>query len=489
MALTQVPVSMVDFSVNPTLSGGTANGVAYLNDSKVLTTGSVLTFNGTSFALNVSGAQSTMRALASAGQTATLQIAANGNTAGSTSLDLVQDSSSNGYLFQRANAPLIFGVNNSEAMRLTSTGLGIGTSSPGSPLSFASATGQKIRFYNALTGYGIGVESSEFRFVTDNSAVFTWGVGSYASPSEKMRLDTSGNLGLGVTPSAWSAFAPVLQIKTPGGGAGAFTGSGVDNFRMFANTYYDGSYKRYGAGYATQYEQATGYHAWYTAASSTANSTITFTQAMTLDASGNLGIGVTTLGNKLEVNGGINMATTTATVPSYGMMVASGVGTQITSALHTAFYNNGSERARIDSSGNLGIGTSSPGVKVEAVGAYRGTFNSQSAGGPTAHGLELRQSTTSTKALVAGYSTSGNQIGAYIQAVNFGTAYEDLVLQPQGGNLGLGGTSFGSGVKVLFLANATAPSSNPTGGGILYVESGALKFRGSSGTVTTIANA
>ncbi|NBU93790.1 MAG: hypothetical protein EBS18_04470 [Actinobacteria bacterium] len=39
------------------------------------------------------------------------------------------------------------------------------------------------------------------------------------------------------------------------------------------------------------------------------------------------------------------------------------------------------------------------------------------------------------------------------------------------------------------LYNSTAPASNPTGGGYLYVESGALKYRGSSGTVTTIANA
>jgi len=40
------------------------------------------------------------------------------------------------------------------------------------------------------------------------------------------------------------------------------------------------------------------------------------------------------------------------------------------------------------------------------------------------------------------------------------------------------------------LQNASAnPSSNPTGGGILYTDGGALKYRGSSGTVTTIANA
>ena len=42
---------------------------------------------------------------------------------------------------------------------------------------------------------------------------------------------------------------------------------------------------------------------------------------------------------------------------------------------------------------------------------------------------------------------------------------------------------------VLLVSNGTAPGSNPTGGGYLYVESGALKYRGSSGTVTTIANA
>ena len=59
-----------------------------------------------------------------------------------------------------------------------------------------------------------------------------------------------------------------------------------------------------------------------------------------------------------------------------------------------------------------------------------------------------------------------------------------------GGNLGINGTSFGSGSRVVFLANATAvPSANPTDGGILYVDAGALKYRGSSGTVTTIANA
>lgn len=50
--------------------------------------------------------------------------------------------------------------------------------------------------------------------------------------------------------------------------------------------------------------------------------------------------------------------------------------------------------------------------------------------------------------------------------------------------------SFGTGELVTFIANAvTNPSTNPTGGGILYADAGALKWRGSSGTVTTIAPA
>jgi hypothetical protein len=58
-------------------------------------------------------------------------------------------------------------------------------------------------------------------------------------------------------------------------------------------------------------------------------------------------------------------------------------------------------------------------------------------------------------------------------------------------NFGIGTDSeFGSGQGVIGLGNATTnPSTNPSGGGVLYCDSGALKYRGSSGTVTTVANA
>lgn len=50
--------------------------------------------------------------------------------------------------------------------------------------------------------------------------------------------------------------------------------------------------------------------------------------------------------------------------------------------------------------------------------------------------------------------------------------------------------SYGLGQGVIFITNRdTAPSTNPVGGGVLYAEAGALKWRGSAGTTTTIANA
>jgi len=72
----------------------------------------------------------------------------------------------------------------------------------------------------------------------------------------------------------------------------------------------------------------------------------------------------------------------------------------------------------------------------------------------------------------------------------FGTAATERMRIDSTGNVGMGVSTFGtSAAKVLGLANATAPTTSPAGMGQLYVESGALKYRGSSGTVTTIANA
>jgi hypothetical protein len=54
-------------------------------------------------------------------------------------------------------------------------------------------------------------------------------------------------------------------------------------------------------------------------------------------------------------------------------------------------------------------------------------------------------------------------------------------------NVGINGADYGGGSGVIYIENASAPSSNPGTGGILYVESGALKYRSQGGKTTTIA--
>lgn len=58
------------------------------------------------------------------------------------------------------------------------------------------------------------------------------------------------------------------------------------------------------------------------------------------------------------------------------------------------------------------------------------------------------------------------------------------------GDVGIGALTFDtSAARVLALGNATAPSTSPAGMGQIYVEAGALKYRGSGGTITTLASA
>lgn len=85
---------------------------------------------------------------------------------------------------------------------------------------------------------------------------------------------------------------------------------------------------------------------------------------------------------------------------------------------------------------------------------------------------------------------SGNDLGAVLDMERATGNVQLGLAGSAGGNVGMFGKSFGGGVNVVYVRNAaTVPTTNPANGGILYVEAGALKYRGASGTVTTIAPA
>lgn len=182
---------------------------------------------------------------------------------------------------------------------------------------------------------------------------------------ESMRIDSAGNLGLGVTPSAWTTFTS--QQIGPAGGMSLY--AGADNVNIGANVYYNAGYKRVGAYAASSYQQGAGAHYWNTAGSSTAGSAISFTTAMTLDASGNLSVGTTSPSFTAGSRGNITVGGSTSAI--YALQVggtAKGYtfhdGTDMTLANdangYLRFNTNATERARIDSSGNflLGVTTS-----------------------------------------------------------------------------------------------------------------------------------
>jgi hypothetical protein len=152
---------------------------------------------------------------------------------------------------------------------------------------------------------------------------------------EDMRLDASGNLGLGVTPSASDVtnkgwFQGIgFVLGTPGNG-------GLDTLSLASNAYNStGStwLYRVGGANASRYDQFSGSHRWFTAPSGTAGNAISFTQAMTLDASGNLGIGTTSPSERLSVSGAIGATTTIrSSGATSGIGYATGAGGTVTQA-------------------------------------------------------------------------------------------------------------------------------------------------------------
>lgn len=166
--------------------------------------------------------------------------------------------------------------------------------------------------------------------------------------------------------------------------------------------------------------------------------------------------------------------------------------------------NGNSAFFRIDKDGNItDIGGGAASIKSSGGKPYFDQGFAATTWASTSNGnVILKTDTGSTSPFLfdASSDTTNNLVTLILKGNNASTkGYVFDILDNSSGdifrvhnnkNVGIGGTSFGSGVGVMFIANAgTVPSANPTGGGILYVESGALKYRGSSGTITTLASA
>jgi hypothetical protein len=220
----------------------------------------------------------------------------------------------------RYNTPLIFGTSATERLRITGAGsVGIGMSSPSQKLAVNGAiqldiaTGATLQsnldypivFASSSTG-SLGFNGHlvlQPRGSAAGAIIMATGSGAGAM-AERMRIDSAGNVGLGVTPSAWNSTYRAFQI----GASGIFAEpSAANGVQLATNTLLGAfGYTYINSSFATRYLQINGQHVWYNAPSGTAGNAISFTQAMTLDASGRLLIG----GTSAVANGSIDISNT-----------------------------------------------------------------------------------------------------------------------------------------------------------------------------------
>ena len=205
-------------------------------------------------------------------------------------------------------------------MTLNSTGLGVGTSPTGYGILALKKDNTSAPPYIVLDNRGTGGTDTNtytqggilfgaFRDVSNPAYIASITVerksaaggasstgdlifGTASTPTngvatERLRIDSSGNVGIGVTPSAWGGNFKPIQIGS-GTVSSAFVGqTNSPVARIMTNSYFDGTnFVKVQNNTAGMYVLQNNAHEWYNA--TTGTGTFSFTQAMTLNASGNL---------------------------------------------------------------------------------------------------------------------------------------------------------------------------------------------------------
>jgi hypothetical protein len=372
----------VTTSSTVTHNGGTANGVAYLNGSKVLTTGSALTFDGTNLGVGVASpgqlidgaaANPRLRFTATSTGYAASQFA---NSSGASYFG--RDNSAGSFfgiangtvVYSSSNDPIGFFLGTNEQARLTSTGLGIGTSSPAYKLDVNGVTRLGAGTPAILAGVGgafAGGQGELYTVSTNNMGIGTTGAASlrlYTNSNLQATLDSSGRLLIGGT-STYDFNGQANLVVNGTAGMSTITIASTDTgYLAFA----DGT---------SGTDRYTGSIQYIHSSNAMLFSTNGGSERMRLDASGNLFVNGTTqiAGAKLNVRGTGSYIGVGGTVETLFGDSGGSEGFIGSFTNHPfVFRTNNTERARITSGGDLLVGTTST-----TYGSIPGKFTSCSA--------------------------------------------------------------------------------------------------------------
>jgi hypothetical protein len=278
-------------------------------------------------------------------------------------------------IFFPAADTIAFSEGGVEAARFDSAGnLGIGTTSPATKLDVrgtinaSDGTNGNIRAYvDGTASYlqSLNQAANAYRPLLLMGSTVLFANNGVTNAT----LDTNGNFGLGVTPSAWGAGTSVIDLATSGN-AGAVSASGT--LSIANNGFFNGTnwiYKNTSS--ALLYQLISNQHRWSIAPSGTAGNPITFTQAMTLDASGRLGIANTSPSVNLEIGADTStvraLAVRYSSVPAY--LSNSYDGTLGLSTLSANNYNTSNGSSSWSAFQNTGFGSSAIQLAVSTGGA------------------------------------------------------------------------------------------------------------------------